>query len=170
MSRDYATVSPSFWTGATGRALRGDHNAQIIAFYLITSQHSNMIGVFHCPPIFIAYETGIPIDEVLRALQRLASIGYCEYDAERELVWVCEMAKYQIAEQLKPSDKRVIGISKEFTKIPDCKIKKSFYSRYKDAFYLPDGSPESSPFKAPSKPLRSQEQEQEQEQDRKSVV
>jgi len=165
MSRDYAIVAPSIWTGETGRSMRGDPSAQITALFLVTCQHASMIGIFHCPPIFIAYETGLALESVLQAIQRLSTLGFCEYDASREIVWVREMAKYQIAPQLKRNDNRVAGIIKEFRKIPDCQIKQSFYDRYKDAFFLPSSPETTSPFEAPCKPLRSQEQDQDQEQE-----
>lgn len=56
--RDYSKVNGQFWTGKTGKALRGDAQAQLVALYLVTSPHSNMIGVFHCPVLYIAHETG----------------------------------------------------------------------------------------------------------------
>jgi hypothetical protein len=166
MSRDYAKVSSAFWTGKTGRALRGDPAAQLVGMYLITCQHANMIGAFNCPAIFVAHETGMALDEVLKALQRLTALGFCEYDAAEELVWICEMAKYQIGETLKKNDKRVGFIIKEFKKLPESKIKDEFYTKYKDSYFLPENVTKPiapSPFEAPSKPLRSQELELEQE-------
>ena len=47
--RDYGKVSPGFWIGETGKALRGDMEAQIVALYLMTSPHATMTGVYHCP-------------------------------------------------------------------------------------------------------------------------
>ena len=167
VSRDYAKVASSFWTGKTGRALRGDPSAQIVGMYLITCQHANMIGVFNCPPMFVAHETGLPVSEVLKAINRLSQLNFCEYDASEELIWVREMAKYQICDQLQPNDKRVPFIHKEFAKIPECRIKKEFHRRYQPAYFIPDYQPEvtpsgpdpqevvpeTSPFEAPSKPL-----------------
>ncbi|MCJ2205071.1 hypothetical protein K9T61_05110 [Escherichia coli] len=43
--RDYAKVSPRFWLGETGRELRkAGAEAQVVAFYLMTSPHANMLG------------------------------------------------------------------------------------------------------------------------------
>ena len=49
--RDYSKVSAQFWVGKTGRALSGDMQTQVVAMYLMTSPHANMIGVFirHLP-------------------------------------------------------------------------------------------------------------------------
>ena len=56
--RDYGIVSPRFWIGETGKKLRGNPNEQVLALYLMTSPHANMIGVFHCPILYMAHETG----------------------------------------------------------------------------------------------------------------
>lgn len=90
--RDYGKVAPSFWIGATGKALRGDANAQLLALYLMTSPHSNMIGVFHCPVLYMAHETGITFEGASEALRRLVEVGFCTYEGESETVFVHRMA------------------------------------------------------------------------------
>ena len=154
--RDYSKVSGAFWTGKTGKAMRGDMQAQIIALYLLTSPHSNMIGVFHCPIIYMAHETGCPIEGATKGLQTLCEGGFCTYDDESETVWVHEMAKFQIDEQLKANDKRVSGIQKQYANMPEGRIKSGFYEKYRDAFYLTNQDekhkPIASPLEAPPKP------------------
>ena len=104
--RDYSKVNGQFWIGKTGKALRGDAQAQIVAMYLVTSPHSNMIGVFHCPVLYIAHETGLTIEGASKGLQRLIEGEYCTYDEASDTVFVHEMAKYQIGESLIPNDKQ----------------------------------------------------------------
>lgn len=164
--RDYGIVSPRFWLGETGKSLRGDPDAQVLALYLMTSPHSTMIGVFHCPILYMAHETGIPLEGASKGLRRLIEAGFCEYDEASETIFVTRMAAYQIGESLSLSDKRVSGIRKEVEKMPKGPIKSSFLRVYGDAFHLQKERAEASPSKAPSKPHRSQEQEQEQEQDK----
>jgi hypothetical protein len=164
--RDYSKVSAQFWVGKTGRSLRGDMQTQLIAMYLMTSPHANMIGVYHCPIVYIAHETGSPIEGASKGLRRLCDEGFCTYDEENEMVWVHEMAKFQIGDELKTGDKQIKGLQKQYETLPEGHIKQGFYTKYKDAFHLPDISKDISPLEAPSKPLRSQEQEQEQEQER----
>lgn len=167
--RDYSKVSGQFWTGKTGKALRGDPAAQILALYLMSSPHSNMIGVFHCPILYMAHETGLPLEGASKALQRLIEVGFCAFDGDAEIVWVCEMAAHQIGERLHAKDKQCAGAQKQYEKISEAHIRRGFYDRYREDFHLKnmDGNP--SPFEAPSKPLPSQEQEQEQEQDKKET-
>jgi hypothetical protein len=149
--RDYGTVASQFWVRGTGKELRGDMEAQIVALYLMTSPHANMIGVYHLPVMYLAHETGMSPEGATKALQRLASLDFCTYEDE----WVCvhNFAANQIGEELKPEDKRVKGVMNELAKVPAGKCRESFISRYQDPYHLPR-----SPSEAPSKPLRSQKQ------------
>ena len=164
--RDYSKVSGQFWTGKTGRSIRGDMQTQIVALYLMTSPHANMIGVFHCPLIYIAHETGSPLEGALKGLQRLIEGGFCTYCEESETVWVHEMAKFQIGNGLKATDNRVKDVQKQFQALPEGRIKQGFQEKYGDLFHLGREGENTSPLEAPSKPLRSQKQEQEQEQNK----
>src|SRR6202034_1574664 len=111
--RDYGIVSPKFWIGETGKALHGDPMAQVVALYLMTSPHATMTGVFHCPLLYISHETGSPSKGASKALRRLIQVGFCEYETASETVFVIRMAAYQVAESLKPNDKRVSWLKKE---------------------------------------------------------
>jgi len=163
--RDYGVVSPRFWVGETGKSLRGDPEAQVLALYLMTSPHSTMTGVFHCPLLYMAHETGSSLEGASKALQRLLASGFCEYDEASETVFVIQMARFQVGEELKPKDNRVVALKKEFLKMPKTYLKQRFLDVYAKRYHLTDLASEISPFEAPSKPLRSQEQDQEQEQD-----
>jgi hypothetical protein len=161
MMRDYGTVSPRFWIGVTGKALRGKPEAQIVALYLMTGPHANMIGIFHCPEIYIAHETGLGTEGASKGLARLIEAGFCGYDAPSEVVFVYRMAAYQIGDSLKPGDNRIKGIERELLKASPARFVQRFLEIYGRSFNLQIKPSDI----APSEPLRSQEQEQEQEQD-----
>lgn len=154
--RDYGKVSPQFWIGETGKQLRGDANAQLLALYLMTCPHSNMIGVFHCPVLYMAHETGLGAEGATKALARLSEVGFCEYDEDSETVFVIRMAAYQIGDELKPTDNRVAGLRKEVARMPEARMKSRFLAVYGVAFGLVDptqkGKGGRSPSKAPPKP------------------
>lgn len=57
--REYGVVSPMFWIGKTGRALRKNPNAQRVAIYLMTAPSSEMTGVFYCPLSSILNDVGV---------------------------------------------------------------------------------------------------------------
>ena len=142
---DYAKISSKFWSGSTGRAIRGDTNAQIVALYLLTNPHANGIGVFHCPPLYISYETGIPLEGALKGLERLSEVGFLTLDKGSEWVWIHEMLSYQMGDDLKPNDNRIKHIIKLYHNIPESLIKSSFYEKYKEKYLLN--------LEAPLKPL-----------------
>ena len=167
--RDYGSVSPKFWIGQTGRAMRGNVNAQLVALYLITSPHANMIGVFYCPIEYIAKDTGLTIEGASKGLRSLIDLDFCRFDEQTEEVLIHSMAAFQIGERLEAKDKRCIGVAREIEKVSSSLLREGFLARYAVPFNLAypgqKEAPKTSPFEAPSKPLRSQEQEQEQEQE-----
>lgn len=157
--RDYGVVSPKFWIGETGKSLRGDTNSQLVALYLMTCPHANMIGVFHCPVLYISHETGIPFEGASKALARLSEGGFCTYDEPSETVFVHRMASYQVGESLKAEDNRVKSVIKEWLNVAVPSLQSAFFAIYSVAFHLPEPEKKGRPSKAPSKPLRSQEQD-----------
>jgi len=163
--RDYAKVVPKMWHGRTMKDLRRCPEAVVVGLYLMTSPQSNMLGLFMQPVMYMAYETGLSIEGATKGLKHCIEVGFCSYDEGSEFVWVHEMAKYQIAEELKASDLRCKGIQREYDALPDNPFLAEFFDRYKAAFCMVKGRG----IQAPSKPLPSQEQEQEQEQERESA-
>jgi hypothetical protein len=167
--RDYGVVSPQFWIGDTGKSLRGDMPAQIVALYLMTSPHANMIGVFYCPLDTIAKETGMSLEGASEALQRLIEAQFCTFDAKSEEVFVHRMAAFQIGEQLEAKDNRCKGVARELERVMAHGLKAAFRALYSVAFHLPEPAPKAPPgappTEAPPKPLRSQKQEQKKDQE-----
>ena len=161
--RDYSVVSPRFWIGATGKELRGNPPAQVLALYLMTNPHANMIGVFHCPLIYMAHETGLGMEVASKALQSLIESKFCTYEESSETVFVHRMAAFQIGDHLSEQDKRCKGVEREWNNIPSRQIQQAFFAIYSAAFHLPKQSRKARGTEAPSKPPRSQEQEQEQD-------
>ena len=150
--RDYGRVSPNFWVGETGKRLRGDAQTQVVAMYLMTSPHSTMTGVFHCPLLYIAHETGSPMEGASKSLARLIGEAFCEYDEASEMIFVLRMAAFQIAEHLDATDKRVVWLRKEVEKITSPLLKQRFIEVYGRAFHLNLAKPHGRGTEAPSKP------------------
>lgn len=162
--RDYGKVSPQFWIGKTGKSLRGNAEAQVLAIYLMTSPHANMIGVYHCPVAYMAHETGLSLEGASKALQCLIDADFCTFDAEDEYVFVHQFALHQVGETLDPKDKRCKGVENELAKVPKNQCWQSFRAHYAVPYNLPLPTQNTSPSEAPPKPLASQKQEQEQKQ------
>jgi hypothetical protein len=164
--RDYSKVSPQFWIGTTGKIIRGfGRDAQLVGLYLMTSPHANMLGLYYLPKLFIAHETGLTIEGGQKGLARCIEAHFCSYDKATEMVWVHEMAAYQVGEQLSGGDKRCLGIQNEYDSLPENPFLQAFYDRYVKAFHMSRARvfvPSSgSPSEGPSEPHRSHEHEQE---------
>lgn len=164
--RDYATVAPQFWLGKTGRELRKKGaEAQVVSFYLMTSPHANMLGLYYLPILYIAHETGLGLEGASKGLKCSIEAGFCSYDEDTEMVWVHEMAAYQVGKALKPGDNRCAGVRSEYASLTENSFLSSFYERYKDDFHLSIKRETRQISEGASKGLRSQDQEQDQEQE-----
>jgi hypothetical protein len=177
--RDYSRVSPRIWTGETGRRLRGKKNEQILAFYLITCPSANMIGLFYLPIPAMVHETGMSIEDTRGALKWLYENGVAHYDEDQEIVWIPAMARWQIADSLKPNDKQVVGVRRELEQYLQHPFAQLFLRRYGAKFHIGIEPLPAAPA-PPSKglprgenltqvPLRSQDQDQEQEQEQEPL-
>ncbi len=162
--RDYAKVSPKFWTGETGQELaRRGSEALIVALYLMTSPHSNMLGLYYQPTLYMAEETGLTPEGACKGLQECKEAGFCDYDSATKMVWVFEMAGYQIGSELSHNDKRCKGIQKDYNALPNVPFLGPFFDHYARHFNLTERrefvqktkgliTKQVSPSKAPSKP------------------
>ncbi|WP_180173598.1 hypothetical protein [Acinetobacter sp. YH01024] len=167
--REYGKVSPHFWTGSTGKQLRQCPESLVVSMYLMTSPHANMLGLYYMPLLYVAHETGLGMEGASKGLQWACEAGFCSYDHASEMVWVHEMARFQIADKLKSTDKRSVGVQNEYNSLPSNPYLASFYDKYSQAFCMTEKRQNTVKKvvknEAPSKPLASQEQEQEQEQE-----
>ncbi|HIH9429038.1 TPA: DNA-binding protein [Klebsiella variicola subsp. variicola] len=168
--RDYATVSPQFWLGKTGRELRKQGaEAQLVAFYLMTSPHANMLGLYYLPVLYLSHETGLGLEGASKGLRSAIEAGFCSYDVATEMIWVHEMAAYQVGRALKPGDNRCAGVRNEYASLPENPFLSSFYERYKADFHLSDKRENPPESEGASKGLGSQDQDQEQDQEKDST-
>jgi len=164
--RDYATVSPQFWLGKTGRELRNaGAEAQVVAFYLMTSPHANMLGLYYLPVLYLAHETGLGLEGASKGLERAIEAGFCSYDEHSEMVWVHEMAAYQVGRSLKPGDNRCAGVRNEYASLPENPFLPAFFDRYQGDFHMLIKRESTGGFKGASKGPPSQDQDQEQDQE-----
>jgi hypothetical protein len=163
--RDYAKIGPKAWHGETFKKLRkGPSEGLLVALYLMSSPSSNMLGLYPQPMLYMAHETGLGMEGASKGLRSCIAAGFCSYDEASEVVWVHEMAKYQVAEELKPADKRCAGIQKDYDSLPNNPFLGPFFERYAAAFHMtrarafdpaqPDllGEALGSPLQAPPKP------------------
>lgn len=101
-----------------------------------------------------------------KGLNRSIEAGFCSYDEDTEMVWVHEMAAYQVGKALKPGDNRCAGVRSEYASLTENRFLSAFYDRYKDDFHLNIKREPRRILEGASKGLGSQDQEQDQEQEK----
>jgi hypothetical protein len=173
--RDFAKLAPQFWIGCTGRKLHaGGPEATVVAAYLISSPHSNALGLYYLPKMYLAHETGLGVEGAREGLRRAIEAGFCCYDDPTEMVFVPEMARIQIAEQLEPKDNRVRWVQREYDALPDNPFLASFFEKYAPAFHLNKMRGKliqtASPSEGASEFLRSQETETEHDTEQENKI
>jgi hypothetical protein len=136
--RDYSRIVPAFWTSRTGKELRANRDARILATYFISSPAANMIGLYYLAIPTILHETGFTRPEFDAALAWLSdpSRGFAFYDEAAEYVWVPEMAAIQIGVELKEKDLQVRGIARELRRFEGHRFHQEFVARYAASFQL----------------------------------
>src|SRR5438445_9336065 len=135
--RGYAKISPQFWIGSTGRKLRkSGPEATLVALYLLSNPHANMLGLYYLPKIYIAHETGLGMEGASKGLQRAIEAGLCQYDEASEMVFIPAMARFQIAEQLEAKDNRCRWVQRAYDTLPENPFLASFYEKYAAAFHI----------------------------------
>lgn len=180
--RRYSIVSPMFWIGSTGKKIKGNKAAQILAMYLITNPHANMIGLYYLPMPLILHETGLSTKDVNSAFSVLSdsSNGFAYYDTENDFVWVPNMARWQIGKTLSKKDGRHKSVAKEVKKTKRSIFYIELVKKYNKSFNLGldneindikgpleggvGGTPKA-PLRVPPEAPYIQEQEQEQDQE-----
>lgn len=135
--REFVKLSPVFWSGKTGKELRKHGpDAQIMALYLMSNAHVNYVGLYRLPAAYISVDLEWTADRVASAMKAVEQVGFAKFDTERELVWVINGGAHQIGE-LKPNDKYVKAVEKEFLRMPACELTAAFFDKYRAAFHLP---------------------------------
>lgn len=138
--RDYGKLSPFFWTRGSGKRLRGDPEAQVVAAYLATSPTANMIGIYYLALATISNDTGVALEQVRDALGRIAKAGYAFYDFEAELVWIPNHARFEVGATMSQGDKRRKKLLVELAHVGEHRFACDFLSAYGEAFGLPVAS------------------------------
>lgn len=89
----YRTIDAALWTDPKIKKLSA--SARLLFVYLITNPHTHVSGIYYLPLTTMTNESGISPRTIRHIQEELAATRLCRFDAERELVWVCSMMKYQ---------------------------------------------------------------------------
>ena len=145
--RSFFKMSPQFWTGDTGRAIRqAGIKSQLMAAYLCLSPHASAHGIYYLPLNHVT-EAALSAKDVQTSMRELCDLGFCVYDVLGQSVWVIEMAKYQVGE-LKAKDRMVNWVNREYRQLPKSPFLAPFYDKYCDALRLESRRVSDSPWEA----------------------
>ena len=140
----YKKVDEVFWTDPEVQCLQP--NEKLLFLYLITNPHTHYSGIYYLPTSFILEETGIQGNPIKKALTTLEGGNFIEYDSQKKIVWVKQMAKHQVSQG--NTKNILLGIANHLEKLHKSFLIKDFLDYYK---YL--GIPIENPSKWDAEPI-----------------
>ena len=146
----YARVPLNLWRSPDFRAAKLTPKETLVLLYWLTSPHSHMSGLFSCPLLFVAKETGVPEDDVRRATLGPLS-PWVSFDETTEEVFVHEMAADRMGgKAVTPRDKRAPAVVRALADLLSETLKSRFYERYPWAHRLSENAEEEGAYQGPS--------------------
>lgn len=107
----YRKVSSDWISGRVGRSLRGDSDAYVLAYYLMTAKENiKGLGLFWQPIECIGVLFGISLETVTDAYRKLSELDFAWYDIDSEWHFVRESARHEWGEVPKGSEKQIAGL------------------------------------------------------------
>lgn len=158
----YRTTQMGYWNDPYIERLSKD--GKLLYIYMITSPHTNNLGVLEVTLKKIAYETDIDVETIDGLLNQMERDGKVVRD--RDTIWLVKFIKHQCT----VSSLLLKGLRSEVQEISSVKILKAMSIRYpqleipSDAF-LSEANTLSIPYQYPSDTLSIPSEEQEQEQE-----
>ncbi|HIG9583257.1 TPA: DNA-binding protein [Escherichia coli] len=161
--RDYGKVHTSFWMSEDVRSMSCD--ARILALYLLTGHHTNMIGCFRLPDGYVSEDLEWEPERVSKGFAELSEKGFATRDPASKWVLINKFLKWNPIE----NPNQAISAMRLFSQVANTFFLKSELARVLidevgkfDREKLRGCERVLEPFR---NPYPNQEQEQEQEQD-----
>ena len=146
MREQYGVLFPRFWEGTTGRALqeRG-REAVLLAVYLASCRHANMIGLYELPLVIVERELTVLKSRasIMKAFAEIEDVSYAAFDTATEYVWVREMARIRLnlqpGEAMKAGDHKHKAVLRLYSGLKPNPFLGPFYERYGDILRIHQG-------------------------------
>lgn len=161
--RDYGKVHTSVWSSPTIRALSDD--GKMLAFYLMTSPHSTIAGVFRLPDGYVCEDIKWEPARVSAAFAELLLQGFANRCETTKWVWINKHLEWNPPEnpnQRKSAAKVALGVP------DDCRWKQDFMRVCGPSLGI-ELPKTANPSGTVGEPLPNQEPEQEPEQEKPSA-
>lgn len=138
MTKPFTKLYSDFWINPDNAELMQlGIDAKLMAIYLQGNPHHNMLGVYYLPILYAASDLKQSIKKIQSALKKLCELSYCKYDEKAQYIWVCNVAREQLGEDVDAKDNRIKTIQAIWDSLP---IKIEFlpevYNKYHNAFNL----------------------------------
>jgi len=88
----YCRIKTKFWTDEKIRSLSDD--AKLLALYLLSSPHTNMIGCYILPKLYACDDLGWELERFEKAFQELLRNGFVKYDEKTRLLLLPNYLKH----------------------------------------------------------------------------
>jgi hypothetical protein len=94
--RDYGKVQTTFWTSDDIQVLSND--GRMLALYLLTSPHTNLLGCFHLPTGYVSEDLSWDVETVSKGFAELELKGFATRDALSKWVVIHKYLKWNAIE------------------------------------------------------------------------
>ncbi len=113
MSRRFCKIRPSFWHSP--KVLDMNAQERLLAISLMTNPSFQMVGIYHIPKVLMSAHTGLTEERIGESLALLEDLEFLQYDHDRQVVWVVDMALSQIADN--PNTNQLKGAKNELARL-----------------------------------------------------
>lgn len=170
---NYRQIHTKIWKDEFFGELSPQH--KLLFIYLFSNELSSVSGLYKIPLRVIAFETGLPPEEIMSGLALFEQTGKIFY--RDGTVWVKNLNRYNAS----TSPKLAARISADLNDVSDCELKRAYLNRGAPESPIPYQQPQI-PYQQPQQPQipypepqipysqSAPEQEQEQEQNRTVAV
>src|SRR5260370_37234774 len=90
--RNYGRISTRFWMSPDVCKLSRD--AKLLAAYLLTGPHTNMIGCFRLPLAYVANDLDFSSEFAKVAIAELEGVNFCKYDSAYSWILLPKFLKF----------------------------------------------------------------------------
>ena len=136
--RSFSKLYSDFWVNYDNFEMLGTGiDGQLVALYLQSNAHHNMLGVYYLPLLYISSDLKLSVKKVQIALNKLCKINYCKYDEKTQHVWVCNLAFEQIGRNVGIKDNRIKALQAIWRSLPSkLEFLEEIYNKCHAAFHL----------------------------------
>lgn len=161
--RDYGKVHTSFWISDGMRRVSDD--ARLLALYLLTGQHTNMIGCFRLPDGYVSEDLNWTSERVAKGFDELSKNGFATRDFASKWVLIMNFMSWNPIE----NPNQGIAAMRLFSQVPDKSTVKPELARVMADAIAHIGGAKLKGSERVLVPFLNQEQEQEQEQEEENT-